>query len=481
MLKYTGHPFIDVGVATIVAMCNLESPLDFNEQHFHKLKEELLRIYITPAMGGYIGNVVFGNASFANPAKLNEKYFDSNRSALSQLIDWASSNPVIPSDDAADEGEQCTFSGDPAIIRASRMLIPMTNSEDAINFVPEGRKRLPVAGWCILALLAMPIGALNTGGALWIVHSHNHELTEHFASEHVAKNRATFSLSSLDKLPNYKFTRTMLIEELMAAHNLRPSSSPLTAYTFSSNAQNARLTIHHLPSQVVSFMVSAKRQSPQAWNFLVKSSKDRQPETAEKKQGDKTQKHYQRRYFLYEDLFELPQRATYFLRRYLLRKPKGGQRQKSDPRYEFSPLRDVDGISWGLIALFLERIMTMDKQRIEDIRAVADNLAHFAQVTGDDKLLKRLMSARSGYDILHLLKRASLRVEGGEVPLITFDQAVSVFFFDEDADNLRFDWRLARDLLVIRMIERLQQAQSLRPELAKELAEIVASADEAEE
>src|SRR5215212_5788504 len=121
LLRYTGHPFIDVGVATIVANAEVNSPEQVTSLHLEHLSNQtILPIYMNPAMAGYLSYVVFANARFANPAQLrNPQYDDPRKQALLSLLNLWKPEALIPAkEEPADEGEKCVFSGDPAIIRA---------------------------------------------------------------------------------------------------------------------------------------------------------------------------------------------------------------------------------------------------------------------------------------------------------------------------------------------------------------------------
>src|SRR5690606_36598375 len=173
LLRYTGHPVVDVVVATFTAFSGMEKPEEVSYTYLESITEISLDLYIERSVANYLGSVVFGNARFANPYLNSKPKFDGQRRmALSGLIILFREQAVVPENEelpAVDEN--CSFCGNPAIIRASRMLIPMISDESSINFVPEGRPRLPVCGLCVLAILAMPLGTLKSQGKVWLVHS----------------------------------------------------------------------------------------------------------------------------------------------------------------------------------------------------------------------------------------------------------------------------------------------------------------------
>ena len=97
----------------------------------------------------------------------------------------------------------------------------------------------------------------------------------------------------------------------------------------------------------------------------------------------------------------------------------------------------------------------MDKERIEAIKQLGDRLADYIQQV-DERLYARLYMARNDYALrLELIKAANTAKKGTTAEtLLPYDEFISVFFVDE-GEFAHPDWYLARDLLMIRIIERL--------------------------
>ena len=158
---------------------------------------------------------------------------------------------------------------------------------------------------------------------------------------------------------------------------------------------------------------------------------------------------------LYEDLLRLPDNAATFIRTYFLRRPER-VRRKDDPRSEYSIKSDLELISWPLLDLFLRKVVIMDKARIAHIRTLGDTLADYVRTENDRRFFHTFLTATRYEHVRNALIKASLaRLKRGEPPLITFDQFIAIF--EEGEELPRFDWSLARDLVLIRMIEQLYQ------------------------
>lgn len=466
-IRFINHPMIDVGVATLCAAAGVDDPSQLTAEAIERFTKEVVETYLNRAMSSFLTMVVFANARFANPAQLKPEFDEKRRTILTEAMSlWKHDAPASQYEEAATQDERCAFSGDRAKVRVSRIYIPMTTDEKNLNFVPEGVPRLPIAGWCLLAMMLMPMGGLASKGRLWIVHSPDPKATIYFAKRNLERNRADFQNESLSKRPNYRFARTYLLRDLSEAYGYKLNFTryPLTAYHFTSNGQSSDVEIIHLSSPALRFIREANRVAPDAWRRVVRRA-DRLNTEIEDKEGAIA---YNDRNHFYEDLFDLPQNAPVFLRRYLMRNPIKGKPTgdaKNDPRYGYSFVEEADLISWPLTSLFLKEIMQMDKDRIETIKVMADRLAHYIH-TQDQRVLKAIFTARNDYQFRMVLVQT---LNKADATLFTLDEFVLAFFTDTDRDTLRFDWMLARDLMIIRILEKLYE--SGQSSIAKTLEE----------
>ena len=98
----------------------------------------------------------------------------------------------------------------------------------------------------------------------------------------------------------------------------------------------------------------------------------------------------------------------------------------------------------------------MEKERIEEIRKLGDQLADYVATENDRRFFRDFFGQRR-YDYFRttLIKANWAYVKRGKPPFITLDPYIEVF---EDGDEVaRSDWQFARDLVLIRMIEHLYQ------------------------
>jgi CRISPR-associated protein Cst1 len=389
--------------------------------------------------------------------------------------------------------ERCVFTGAPAVAiafsdkdgfplgRAFRQHIPMLTGEDVINFHPGGDAGIPVSGIALLCIQALPLGCAKCGGKLLAVHSDNLEIMLRFAKKFYEQNRLQVGIAHAagsSKLPESKSSaKTLLIETLIEIEQVRQrereAEQPfsVTAYHLSNSGQsnpldsrNPPLEIYHLPLELTGFLaavLSAKyidewdKLTHRAWQLSPVKKEGKKKKSDASTEITPKEDSRPRRNYLYEDLFLLPENARIFIRRYFLRIPARNARE-DDPRRGYTLNDEANLVSWKLTQLFLERVMRMNANRIQLIREMGDQLAAYVFEENDQKFFATFYAEQN----YALVRNALIRVnrallKRGQPPIVKLDSYIDVF---EDTDEKgRTDWKLARDLVLIRMIERLYE------------------------
>jgi CRISPR-associated protein Cst1 len=468
MLRFCGHPFVDIGVATITAFAQKENPEDLALEDLERMANYLEEIYLHPALVSFLSIIFTMNAGYTQPgfSKSPEKRKLYATKVLKAFLpafprleerDMFLGLPVAAiSFDADEEGKLPPG-------RTYRQHIPLTTGEAVINFFPYGEAGLPVSGETLLAIQAFPLGCLKISGKLLAVHSDNPEITLYFARHFCEENRNGIDLAMQS---GQKFTlevpripRTLLVEKLLEATKIRSDARQIeqpfsvTAYYFSNSGQGSSLEIFHLPNQTVSFLQEMhSAEYAYQWSQIVQRAWQLAPK---KKKGESPSDYVPAKNYLYEDLFNLPDNAAFFIRNYFLRIPFPS-RDPADPRRGYSLRHEADIVSWKITHQFLRRILHMDKDRIEQIRHLADALAEYVSSENDTRFFREFFTQnRYEYFRLLLLKANLGQVKRGKPPILQFDSYLQVF--EEGEELPTTDWRLARDLVLIRMTERLYQ------------------------
>jgi len=458
-LTFTGHPLVDVGAATIAAFAGKSSLGAVTEADLEEVADFIAENYVVNPLKSFL-TVAFPNSGFTQPA------FEKTPEKRQEYAEWVLRGYR---QDAIKLAETCVFTGQPATTVTFRQHIPLITGEGVINFHPGGHAGLPVSGEALLCIQAFPLGSAKCSGRLLLVHSDNPEMTLDFARTFLQENRRVLQLArqaNEKKLPEAKYpARTLLIQTLLdvqarrrdAAEDHQPCS--VTAYHLSNSGQSPSLDIYHLPLEMLDFLrqaISAEYHNQwqaitqRAWQLPRAKKK-----IAKVQEGAAEEETHPRRNMLYEDIFDLPGNTQRFLQTYFLRLA-WRYAKEDDPRRAYSLKTEADLVSWKLTNLFLRRVMHMEKDRIEEIRKLGDQLAGYVADQNDRKFFQAFFGEpRYDYFRNALIKANLAHVKRGNPPFITFDPYIAVF--EEGEEVAQSDWRLARDLVLIRMVETLHQ------------------------
>jgi CRISPR-associated protein Cst1 len=287
-----------------------------------------------------------------------------------------------------------------------------------------------------------------------------------------------------------------LVDIEYARREKRDENGPapsVTVYHLTNSGQGPDIDLFHLPSQVVGFLRLVSRAGTErlwraieaaAWertsthNSQQKARRGRgKASSAKNSAGSSASAESQvstpgvNRNFLYEDLFDLPGNAARFVRTYFLRQGYRFARE-TDPRREYSLARQRDLVSWDITQLFLREVMGMERNRREAIRILGDRISEHIVADNDRRLFQNLYRVNNYRSLRNLLIKASnARLRKGQPPLIGFDEFL--LMFEEGEESPRVDWALARDLVLIRVIEKLHSLEwfGKQPDVLEDLAD----------
>ncbi len=496
-ISYTGHPFIDVGLATMTAFAGKRRFAALDEGDLQRIADYIETNYVRQPLRSFLTMAFTSNAWFAQsafnpdrpglpPDKQAEARQKRQYWADRHLRQWAQSANAL---------ETCLFTGLPAAGlelsgklqpgRIGRAQMPLLQGDDAINFFIDGDPGLPMAAEAILALQAMPLGCAKVGGGLLAVHCDDEELTIAFARRFLGHNLndvAKAQAAGEDKLPGSpRSLKTLLVETLsdlirvqQRAEARRGRRPTVTAYYFN-NGQSPSLDIYHLPLQITGFLLAVSTPTYRSiWNELVARSWQRTATTA--KRGKAAEPVEPRINYLYEDLFTLPAQAARFARTYFLRIPDL-RRSTEDPRRDYSPRREVELVSWLLVELFVQEVLLMTDSRVTILKELGDKLADYTRHQGGKRFFRNFFTVQRSDHFLALLNKTNIdytRYKRGAETLFDLDSFLTLFM--EGDEMLRSDWRLMRDLVLIRMIEQLRDWIAANADAVPSEEEVIESA-----
>jgi len=507
LLRWTGHPLADVGVATLCAMAGKRAPEELTLEDLDDIGTELKSAYTDSVFVAYL-SCVFPNSAYVNPTMKGA----SREKAMQRLL-----FPHRSSGDEGLEGVTCIFSGESATHLLERSQMPMLTGAGVMNFFPAGLSEMPVAAPYLLAIQALPLGGRRSEGKLLIVHCDDPQFTMQFARKYLRNNRKIINLSQTDRLPAIDDPEDLLKHELPGGLNkekrpkypdakapstflmadlteivgetksgkMTKTCTSITAYHMSNSGQGPSLAIMNIPGEFVEFLHHLQGADSSAkWNRLVArawrvgkggdgvengNEGATETESTPTKQGRKKPKAPapvgagKSRNDLYNDLLSIfdngfcdRSAATRFIRRHLLSANPttfylDPSKVNRAPRFSVDQL---DLIDWQLTALFLQKVLGMDKKRIELIKEFADKLAKLISEHNDRRLFRELVFTDGEWQYRAILTKVQRQYAKDQGKLaLEFDQYVDVFLATEP--GTRHVWSLVRDLISIRLVEQL--------------------------
>jgi CRISPR-associated protein Cst1 len=418
VLQFTGHALVDVGIATLTALARRAEPDQVSPADLESAADYLARLYVMPGpMRNFACGSVFHNAGYTSSPDA-----DRQRAYCARVLEsWRADAPTLP-------GEACLFCGRPAAYRATRQEVPLLNGLNVFNFGPAGQAGIPICGLCSLAVQALPLGCVKSGRGLIAAHSDDPELTLQLAKAALDRTLEALSLPDAESLPGYPYERTRLVELLIGwlaraerAGRDRDFPASLTGYFFT-NGQSPSVRIYPLTANVIGFLERVHHHPDQSLTAVWNRAVARTWIATKRAETDPSLQKNQ----LYEAIVSLPEQAGQFLRSFLL------------------PTRH-----WGLVALFAEKVMDMDPERIELLRTLG---ARFADYARDRRAFFYQFSREENYAKWRrlLLRAADDHARFTGQTLISMDEFVEAFTAPVGEIN---DWRLARDLVTLALID----------------------------
>lgn len=501
-VQWTGHPLVDVGIATLCAMVGKGDPHDLTLEDLDAVGHELRSAYSESIFVSYLSCVYTMNAPYTNPTMGNL----ARKKAIDRLLLPHRSEP-----DQGVAGHRCVFSGEPATHFIDRSQMPMLTGAGVLNFFPAGLSELTVAAPYLLAIQALAVGGRRSEGKLLLVHCDDPEFTLQFVRKFLARNRVIIDLSKANRLPAVDDPEGLLSRELpggLSAQKtpkypdakapeslvmadlieivsdrksgaLKKSFTSVTVYLLSNSGQGPSLEILWLPCEFVGFLFELESTEVRSkWKRLVnrtwragKLNIDSEDTPAQEKPASKKGKSPPKpvpsgagysRNEAFNDLFAIFAQgslnwmaATRFIRRHLL---SDAMKTFGDPgRLHRAPKFDyeqIDLIDWELTALFLRKVLGMNSDRIQLIKDFATSLADLIQEHDDRKLFRNLVFTEGEWQYRAILAKVQMQYakDRGKLAL-GFDEFVSIFLTSEPGEL--HVWSLVRDLISIRLVERL--------------------------
>ena len=453
MLRFCGNPIIDNGVAVILSFVGKKEPEEINVDELDNFVEFLLDEYKKEYYRSFLTVLFTNNCVYLNPTMKEER----KQEIINDLLNGYKRMDV-------EKKETCIFCGQPSYFRAFRQHFPLLTGEGILNFFPSNRQGVEICPYCLLAAQAFPFGALKVEGRCFFVFSENKNLMKMFVGKFIDTNNLNSLMEEINKkgASGGKYPKTIFIDkfleietELVKADNYNNS---VTIYHFTNYGTNADIHIYHLTTETIRFAQTMK-SSPdfkQTWYQMTKDGWLLSQK--ELKDGEEPKAYYHSNQ-LFEDIFDLPQNFQLFIRRHLLGGKRGISKRLIEQRENNITISDLH--YFNISNYLLTEVLGVDKEKVEKVKVLGDKLAKYIFEFKRTSFFQKLYFTKpsSRYLEYEALRNAFLRENLNvaksdikELP-VTFDEFVEIFTDWEDAYNA--NWKLGRDLVLLRIIENL--------------------------
>lgn len=450
-VKYTGHPFVDVGIAVMESYLEKYCD-DFTAQDFSRAAKWLINTYERRDIKGYLMFSHFPNSGWCNPnPKVKEK---TKLKYIASVLESYKTLPLKPK-------RSCAFCNNEAQILADRRHIPLLTGTMVLVSAPNGVVGLPVCGYCLMAIQFYPLGTLKVKNRPLFWWTTSREMTFELVNDTFQEVRKALSITQ-EEIVNFQWPYTRLLsqaKDILERYNQNKQNNFLPdciGYHITNNGKNPDYDQYFIPRELLEFWREiriAPKAVREAHNWIEKSSWEL-PENKKKggKQSVKSAK------LLQSNGTKLLKNKYY--------EALGAAFQERDWNMAIR-LRIVwfflhpkeehyDKNNFQLCELFFRKVGGMEKQRLDIIKKIADNIVdNLILNNNESKWVNDLFRNKmSSSDFMKYLVKAQRKLADLNHPIALAD-ILTMFDIESDDETGLKDVYLIRHLFLIRMFERM--------------------------
>ncbi len=292
-VHWTGHPFVDAGLAALAAKAGVQSLEELGPEHLRLAVNELKRILLSDqALGIGVGksfaksqlSQLFPNSELVNPSNWKGTSVEEKAANVRRKFSEAIENDLARAQQClqSDGGEAvCFCCGERrpkeamALVRGDKMPLLV----GIVNFYPALSYGTQICGLCALAVRFLPCSVMRTGvyNRLWFLHTQALPIVAKIAQTYgwqhfdraIAANEALDFFSAWETAGNagtVLYLLCTLLEQLgdqLRTIYLNPL--PTVAYLFSNDNRGGYVQALPIPNALLIFFAKLQLASPSAF------------------------------------------------------------------------------------------------------------------------------------------------------------------------------------------------------------------------
>jgi len=292
-VHWTGHPFVDAGLAALAAVVKVERLEDLTSKHLEEAVKALERVLLSDqALGIGVGKAfargaisqLFPNSELVNPSNWKGKAVEEKAESVRRKFREALMSELRKAQQclqSEDGDEVCFACGERRPIEAmeTRRKDKMPLLEGIVNFYPAFAYGVRICGLCALAVRFLPLAVMRTGvyNRLWFLHTQALAIAATIARtygwEHF--NRLIASDEDLDFFSAWETagdagTVLYLLCELLErfgeqVRGIYQSPLPTTAYIFSNDNRGGFVQALPIPNDLLRFLAKLQLEPSSAF------------------------------------------------------------------------------------------------------------------------------------------------------------------------------------------------------------------------
>ena len=444
---WTGHPFVDAGLAAILLITGKNKPEQLTEKDIEKAIEFASELYATKEWSSsYLLGMIFPNNGIlmANPSMSKKR----SPKAIAENLWGILKEFKISNKNSA----KCVLCGrTPAYTKKEvyRSVFPLLGTGGVPNFFHFANLRgADICAHCLFLTQFMPLASYRLSRVL-VMHAYPYELMLELSKEafkDIKKSKLASQGRGFKRPENFLFHLVGEITRKIERDDVWENAS-ITLYYFICNNQNQILDVIHVPTPVLRFIAYANLVDRNGWKHIISMGWEKAPK---EEQFEEFERKYPNR--VYTKLLNYESIISYFYN---------------------SKERRVN-TSWNLLAFYCKEVIGVDKEALDFIKDVGNRIVETVEKLPDNKLGDEVRSLERA-EKLYQFEAFFIRVEklrqnlGIETPLMTFDEFVRIL--TAYGEDINISWKSVRNLLLFCIYEKLHD-RLIKTAKSEEISEV---------